>query len=70
MDKEVVLYCHTEMVYDGEVWAKAGETYEVLQDDNYAYLIIDETGWQHQLTKEPDDEGISFADWFEVREID
>lgn len=60
-----VLKAHTGGHYHTE-----GKEYEVRDEDERAYVIIDDDGDPHEFTKQPDYRGSSYATWFEVKEVE
>jgi hypothetical protein len=62
------LYCHTSLYIDGELCAMKGSTYEIIQESEYGYEIMNENDEKHTFTKEPDDNGFNFASWFDLVE--
>lgn len=43
-----------------------GEFYPLESDSLFSYMILDDTGEEHFLTKEPDEDGNSYKTWFKV----
>ena len=61
------LYCHTSLKdMSGDYMVKVGETYTIVAETLSDYEIIDEQGFEHAFSKEPDDRGLSYKDWFEL----
>lgn len=63
------LYCHTTLIdHDGDICAVEGDYYEIIGENNDCFTIENEMGNAHDLTKLPDDEGLSYIDWFVMAE--
>ncbi|EJW14103.1 hypothetical protein M5X00_26225 [Paenibacillus alvei] len=52
-------------VTQGEFVVK-GNKYPIIGESDECYRIIDESDTEHLFTKDEDDEGKSFADWFDI----
>ncbi|OME54047.1 hypothetical protein BSK59_15815 [Paenibacillus odorifer] len=65
------LVAHTTgIILDQEedvVFAVEGKLYEIIDEDESYYEIVDETGFEHFYTKEEVD-GISYKTWFNLVE--
>lgn len=65
----MVLYCYRDVVTSfGEVIFSKGKDYEVYKEDGSKYTLLTEKGDLHVFTKEPDFDGKSYKDWFELEE--
>jgi hypothetical protein len=60
------LYCHTTLDMVGGIAVKEDCSYEICCESNDSYEIINEMGFSHIFSKEPDDDGYSFATWFSL----
>jgi hypothetical protein len=60
------LHCHTDIkgVNDEYVLCK-DKNYEVFDEDDNYYVVENEEGDHHFFTKEPDQMGKSYLDWFD-----
>ena len=56
------LYCHTAL----KDAVLEGASYEIVGGTLDGYEIIDEQGYEHEFTKEPDEDGLSYKTWFNL----
>jgi hypothetical protein len=59
-----MLVCHTETA---QFFTKDKE-YEIVSEGEYAYVVIDNTGEDHFLTKNPDEDGHSYKTFMTLKE--
>ena len=59
------LYCHTGI----DISVLKGVIYDVVAESLDSYEIIDELGYEHSFTKEPDEDGDSYKNWFELVKV-
>ena len=62
------LYCHEDLLFDGEVYAKNGKTYDIVEESFKYYDIVNEVGKIHSFTKDEDEYGQSYKMWFNLIE--
>lgn len=66
----MLLLCHTELIVkvgyynheDGHF--TVGQAYQVKDEVNGSYLVVNDIGDEHWFTKEPDEYGESYETWF------
>lgn len=63
--KMMNLKCHTDLVMKPSTIA--GETYQIIDENDKIFEIINEDGELHQFTKDPNDEAY-YGHWFELVE--
>ena len=56
------LYCHTAL----KDAVLEGASYVIVAESLDNYEIIDEQGYEHSFTKEPDEDGFSYKNWFNL----
>ena len=64
------LRCHTQIegLY-GDILAVGGTEYQIIAETLECYIIIDECGYEHEFTKESDEEGLSYKNWFDLVDV-
>lgn len=61
------LLCHTTLLGNFEDYILIEKReYDIISENADEYKIIDEKCHEHFFTKKPDDEGLSFVNWFDL----
>lgn len=58
-------YLRVHTVPDSQLDVKVGDTFEIVDEDDYLVAIMVDD-FELAFTKEPDENGISYATWFDV----
>ena len=66
-----ILYCHTDLVmdYGGEINARAGKEYEIIDIDNRGITIINDYNERHRFTLKKEDNS-NYENWFTLIPLD